>query len=229
MNTGALLAACREMLNDLAQPYGWDDAQLVRYLNNAVGEACLRARLLKDDASTLPELCVYPVEAGESLIRLRPEVIVVRSGRLAGQPHKLWALTSKSMDRLHGNWEDESRPPDTPQHLVMDVARKTVRLWPTPAANGELHLRVWRMPLARERLCVDQPKGEPVVDVPNIEDLKHWVGHEAYLTKDGERNDPAASALHLTLFENRFGERPTLHEMARWADSPPRVRYAQMY
>ncbi|CAM5592568.1 hypothetical protein [Rhodanobacter lindaniclasticus] len=60
MNTGALLAACREMLNDLAQPYGWDDAQLVRYLNNAVGEACLRARLLKDDASTLLELCVSP-------------------------------------------------------------------------------------------------------------------------------------------------------------------------
>src|SRR5574337_387638 len=52
MNTGELLQACREMLNDLAPPYGWDDAQLVRYLNNAVGEACLRARLLKDDVST---------------------------------------------------------------------------------------------------------------------------------------------------------------------------------
>src|SRR5574337_1186558 len=164
MNTGELLQACREMLNDLAPPYGWDDAQLVRYLNNAVGEACLRARLLKDDVSTRPDLCVYPVVAGESLVRLRPEVIVVRRG-----------------------------------------------------------------PLARERLRVDDPKGAPVVDVPNIEELKHWVGHEAYLTADGERNDPAASALHLQLFENRFGARPTLHEMARWADSPPRVRYAPMY
>lgn len=229
MTTEQLLQACRQLLNDEAEQYLWEDAQLVRHLNNAVGEACLRARLLKDDATTRPELCIYPVIAGETLIRLRPEVIVVRSGRLVGQPHKLWALTSKSMDRLHCNWEDESQNPDTPQHLVMDVAQKTLRLWPTPAVNGELHLRVWRMPLAREALCVDKLDGTPVVDIPNIEDLKHWVAHEAYLTKDSEIYNPKASAEHLALFEARFGPRPTIHDMARWADSPPRVRYAAMY
>jgi len=69
----------------------------------------------------------------------------------------------------------------------------------------------------------------PVIDIPDLEELKHWVAHEAYLKKDADANAENESGTHLSLFEQRFGTRPSLMQMARWADSPPRVRYVQTF
>lgn len=227
MNLGELRAAVRDLINDEAEPYLWLDETLDRYANNAVREACIRARLLKEDADTMPRMCQLSVTAGTALVPLAPEVLVVRSGQMEDGCHKLWALTAESMDRYQPNWDSTSWQPGTPQVLVMDLAQKTMRLWPTPDANGTLRLRVWRMPLAKEEMVEDDH--EPVIKIPDVEELKHWVAHEAYLRKDVETYNPKASGDHLALFEQRFGSRPSLHEMARWADSPPRVRHAVMY
>lgn len=227
MNLGEMRKASRVLLNDEAEPPLYEDATLDRWWNNAVREACIRARLLKDDADTLPALCLLDVVAGESLIRLKPEVLVVRLGMLVGSFHKLWALTAESMDRYRPNWDSDTRQHATPQVIIMDLAQKSIRLWPTPEAAGILRLRVLRMPLKKELMT--KLDDEPVIRIADIEELKHWVAHEAYLVKDAEVYNPGAAAQHLALFEQRFGVRPSLHQMARWADSPPRVRYATMF
>jgi hypothetical protein len=227
VNLGELRSATRELLGDETPQYLWPDATLDRFLNNAVREACIRARLLKNDWQTLPELCRYVVTAGESLIQLKPEVLVVRSGRLLGCDQKLWALTAESRDHQCSTWDSDSDDRGTPRYLVMDLAQKTVRLYPTPDIDGSLYLRVWRTPLPAELMSDAQP--DPVIALPDPEELKHWAAHEAYMIKDTETFDPARSANHLAIFEQRFGSRPSLHEMARWADSPPRVRHATMF
>lgn len=227
MNLGELRCALRELLNDVVQPTLWSDEQLNRYLNNAVREACLRARLLKDDADSLPRLCRFSVTAGQPFIKLAPEVLVVRSGALDSEALKLWAVTSDSLDRYLPMWESRYMQPGTPGFMVMDLAQKTLRLVPTPTASDTLRLRVWRAPLEKELMVQDGD--EPVIQLPDIEELKHWAAHEAYLKKDGESADANRAATHLALFEQRFGSRPSLHEMARWADSPPRIRKTTMF
>ena len=226
MNLGELRASLREMLNDVAEPQLWPDDTLNRYLNNAVREACIRARLLKDDADSLPTLCQLNFDAGQTRIKHAKEILVVRSGAIDGQCGQLWAMTAESLDRREPGW-DSSGEIGPPRYVVMDLAQKTLRLFPTPDVAGVLRLRVWRVPLDKELMARND--AVPVIALPDPEELRHWAAHEAYLVKDPDANDDRRSANHLGLFEQRFGARPSLHEMARWADSPPRVRHAHMF
>lgn len=232
MNAKELLRALREMLDDETEPYLWEDDSLMRKLNNAVREACLRARLLKDDEASCPELCRIPVTAGQPVVKYHRDILVVRHGRLASQPtfdEKLWALTADSMDKYWPAWQDSTNGACMPGFMVMDLAQKTLRLVSTPSANDTLFLRVWRMPRQREHLSLSNPDKRPVIELPDPEELCHWAAYEAYMKHDADTEDKSAAADHLAMFESRFGKRPTLHEMARWADSPPRIRRAVFF
>jgi hypothetical protein len=107
----------------------------------------------------------------------------------------------------------------------MDLAQKTVRLYPTPDTAGVLRLRVWRMPLASELMVKD-------ADVPVIpagcRRAAPLAAHEAYLVKDQTRTTQHAAPTTCPV-RAALGSRPSLHDMACWADSPPRVRLANMF
>jgi hypothetical protein len=226
VNLGELRAATRTLMGDLAQPYLWEDADIDRRLNNAVREACLRARLLKDDADSLPALCSLPITAGQAIVAYNAAILVVRSGVLVGSCRKLWALSAESMDRQEPNW-DTNTCTGTPEYMVMDLTQKTLRLYPTPDTSTTLRLRVWRMPLATD--LMESDTDEPVIQIPDVEELCHWAASECYMVNDAELRSEAKSGEQLALFEQRFGSRPSLHDMARWADSPSRVRHAHMF
>lgn len=229
MRTRDLLDALREMLDDETKPYLWSDASLVRKLDNAVREACLRARLLKDDEDSCPELCRLNITAGQPVVHYAREILVVRHGRLASCNRKLWALSAESMDRFDPCWQDAARGTGRPEFMVMDLAQHTLRMNRVPDADDTLYLRVWRVPRVRERLSVAEMDKEPALVLPDAEELCHWAAHEAYMVQDADTQDKQAASDHLALFEKRFGSRPSLHDMARWADSPPRIRRAVMY
>lgn len=217
------------MMGDTVKPYQWADASAIRKLNNAIREACLRARLLKDDEVTCPTLCTLPVTAGNALVKYPREILVVRSGRLKAGGCKLWALTADSLDTVRHYWDIDDCQQGTPEVMVMDLSQKTLRLYPTPTADDTLYLRVWRVPRKSELLTLQDKEREPVIQIPDPEELCHWAAHEAYMVRDEETQNTKAAGDHLALFEARFGKRPSLHDMARWADSPPRVRYAQTF
>ena len=229
MNLGDLRAALRMMLTDVAPPYRWDDLTLNRYLNNAVREACIRARLLKDDADSQPGLCSLAVVTGVPIMRFDPSILVIRSGALPGITFpKLWAVTADSLDKLEPCWDSSvNNGAFSPRFMVMDLSQKSFRLYPTPTADGTLRLRVWRMPMISELMRDDTDT--PVIQLPDPEELCHWAASEAFMQPDAELISTQLAALNLAQFEQRFGARPSLHEMARWADSPPRVRFAHMF
>ena len=52
MNLAALIAQFRADADDSVSPYLWPDASVKRWLNEAVAEAALRARLLHESSST---------------------------------------------------------------------------------------------------------------------------------------------------------------------------------
>lgn len=221
MNLEDLIGHVRRDLDDMATPYLYSDEELTGWLNQAVLEAAIRARLLKDDARTNPTLCVLAVTAGEPDVTISPDIFVVRAASIAGAARNLLRYTTKTMDRLEPGW-DLHTPADiqgTPKYLVMDVSQGLVRLHPPPDADGELHLRVWRKPLEDE--IMEVPDDEPVVRISDTEMLKHWALRCAYLVKDSELFDPERAKDQEGIFEARFGRRPTEHEMQRWLDNPP--------
>lgn len=228
MNLETLLARVRNDLDDKVERYLYSDEELTGYANTAVLEAAIRARLLKADAITAPDLCKITVVAGQADYTLSPDIFVVTHAFIKGGCRKLTRITTASLDKLRPGW-DMAETTDTgePEYLIMDVAQSTVRLWPRPAVAGELHLRVWRKPLESELMIA--PQDVPCINIPDPESLKDWILHEAYLVKDTELYDPERSSTHLSLFEQRFGKRPTVAEMARWNDNPPTAHRAHFF
>lgn len=228
MTLAEFIVVLRELLDDDTSPFLWSDDELTRYLNNAVREACIRARLIRVDAIGDPATCVIAIDPADGgRVKFDSSILVPRSGSFVGATHKLWALSSTDMDRLHPGWDEGREETGTPRVMVMDLAQKSIQLWPKPDQAMTLHLRAWRVPRGEELLV--NPTDVPVIDIPDIEELRHWVAHEAYLKKDADANAEDSSGTHLSLFEQRFGRRPSLMEMARWADSPPRVRRVQTF
>ncbi|HET6631507.1 MAG TPA: DUF6682 family protein [Rhodanobacteraceae bacterium] len=227
MNLGELRAAARARLDDTVEPTLWSDEELDRWANNAVREVCIRTRTLKDDAEGNAELCQVAVTAGEASVAIDPVILAVQAAALAGgRCHGLRLLDAASLDRLEPGWAERNEQ-GTPWACVVGLRQNLLRLFPTPAADDTLRLRVWRMPSEDEQLVGETD--EPVLALPNAEDLVHWICYEAYQKKDAEAQDLAAAGRHLNLFAEAFGERPTLREIALWGATPTRVRHAVMF
>lgn len=221
MTLEELIGHCRRDLDDMATPYLYSDEELTGWLNQAVLEAAIRARLIKDDARTNPALCALAVTAGAPDIAISDDIFVVRHAFIEGAPRPLYRVTTKTLDRLEPGW-DQLVPADIagePKYLVMDVSQGIVRLHPPSATAGELHLRVWRKPTDAERMEV--PTDEPAIRITDPETLKHWALRCAFLVKDSELYDTERAEQQEGIFEARFGPRPTEHALQRWLDNPP--------
>jgi hypothetical protein len=222
MNQGQLLAASRDTLDDNSEPPLYPHEELSRYGNNAVAEACLRARLLQDDSG---DACRIDLEVGVSRYDIAPEVFAVRAVFVASRAEPLIRTTAARLDRIVPGWSHQAQTNGVPKYAVFDVQQKTLTLFPPPATAELCSLRVWRQPSEAERMVEDDD--EPVVAMSDPESLKHWILHEAYLKKDGELYDPEKSATHLGLFAERFGPRPDEHTLTLWSTQPitgPRTR-----
>jgi hypothetical protein len=212
---GQLITAVRDVLDDHATPPLYTDDELTRYLNTAVSEACLRARLLKDDSG---DACRIALVEGTARYDIAPEVIVVSAVHVDGRSQPVIRTTAARLDRIHPGWSHEVQTNGVPEYAIFDPEQKTLTLYPAPAAAGTCYLRVWRLPDESEVMEEDQD--EPVITLPDPESLKHWALHEAYLKRDSEMYDPDRAAQHEADFERRFGPRPDVHTLTLWSTQP---------
>lgn len=215
MELSQLRDAVRDALDDNSNPPLYPDAELDRYLNNAVAEACLRARLYQDDSSDLTRI---PLEVGVARYALDPCIFAVRAVHVSGRTRPVVRTTSARLDDLCPGWSHLAQTNATPEYAVFDVQQKTLTLHPPPANGGTLYLRVWRQPSEAERM--EDDGDEPAVLLTSPETLKHWALHEAYLKKDSELYDADKSGAHLGLFVDRYGERPNEHTLTLWSTQP---------
>lgn len=215
MTLGELLIASRELLDDAVEPYLWPDEQLIRLANNAVREVCLRTRCMKDDSAPR---CRVNLVAGTDTYPVDPSFIVVARAQLWQQPRPLIRTTTDRLNDALPGWDVGRITPARPEFVVFDRVQNTIRVAPTPDQAYTLHLKVMRLPDEDERM--EGPDDEPVVSIIAAEDMKHWIAHEAYLNKDGERYDLERSAGHLRIFTERFGDRPSHHALTLWSTQP---------
>lgn len=216
MRVGDFIAAFREIADDKAQPYFWSEGRIVSYLNEAVQEACERAKLIEDRSMSLSLL------PGQAVYNLHPSVFQVERLTVRGRP-----LEETSVEKLDCDSPAWERHSGASRSFIFEQASGAqppkVRLVPTPAMAEDAGLTVYRGAL--QALSADIPTAQPEIPPRFHERLMDWVMHRAYLQQDAEVFDPSKAATSLALFVQAFGERPDANVQRKQRDKrPPVVR-----
>lgn len=213
-----LISRFRDAALDREVPHFWSDEEVVSYLNEAVQEACERARLIEDRST--PSVCAVSVLAGESTYRLHASVLEIKRLTLDGR--LLTETSIEELDAEHLGWESRS---GRPQRFVFEqptgAVPPRIRLVPTPNQTGSVALTVYRGPLK----LLDVDSGSPEIHARFHEHLLHWMLHRAYQKHDAEAFDPNKAMDALAMFVRAFGERPDANVQRKHRDrAPPIVR-----
>lgn len=188
MTLRELVERFRTAANDKVEPYFWQDAEVVRWLNDGLAEAVLRGRLLHDSLR-------IGVTAGQRECAL-PALWYEWDGlcwEAGGKRQPLCLLSPEEAGRL------PLPPTGLPRYAVQyDTG---LRLLPVPDTDGEIWGQGYRF--ARHDLANDD-------DVPEIHAAHHrylveWALHQAFGVPDAEVFDAARSALALQRFTEYFG------------------------
>lgn len=214
----------RQTVDDHVVPPFWSDAAVVSYLNEAVQEACERAKLIEDRMT--PAVCTIALVAGESTYSLHPSVLEIKRASLVGFPGaRDWLLTETSieaLDNAYCGWESRIA---RPRHFIFEPATGAqpprIRLASTPNEVDTLALTVVRGPL--KALNEDRQTERPEIPERFHTRLLDWMYHRAYLKQDADTFDPAKGAQSLALFEQAFGVRPDANVQRKRRDRRPRV------
>lgn len=196
MTLSELLQQTRIELDDTEQDYLWSDAELKRYINEAVKEAVRRARLIIDASTT--DVCRIAVTAGTQSYALHSSIyrVIEVLGTWDDAPLRKW--TAQEL-RLHNRtWLTDESDPDG---YTLDYESGKIWLKSKPKTNGTLSLRVYRFPLTTLSADGDTPE----INAGYHEKLIHWVRHKAYLKPDTDTYNPGRAADALALFEQEFG------------------------
>lgn len=128
MNLEALRSEARLQLGDNAQPYFWANEWLDARINEAIREACIRARLIEDSSSPASSI---DIEAGVKEYDLHEAVIDVLEAQFA------------SNDRIASGWT---------------LTETKLRFLEAPRYDDTLNMRVVRMPLTDLSDDSDEPE-----------------------------------------------------------------------
>lgn len=202
MTLDELITAFRFRMDDTKTPYLWDDDEIVSYVNQAVDEACIRARLLLDNTLTLS------VVAGTAEYAVPDKVFFIE--RVALPTNQ--ALVKTNLDYLDNTvgkkWLTET---GTPRAYFEDYNQHKLTLYPIPEENGTYKLTVYRTPTTA--LSADLTTQSPEINAVFHADLLHWAAHLAYLKHDADTYSLEKSDHARGMFEMRFGRRPDVRQM----------------
>ena len=210
MTLGDLIRRFRVLADDKEKPYFWSDEDIAEWLNDAQAQACVRGRLLPEDAN--PAICEVAVTAGQHTYKLHPTVYeLVRTGfrpaALGGRPCKFTLVSREWLDANYPDWRDAddwSRTEGGTRYLVQNDT--TVRIVPTPTEDGTLTIEAYRLPL--KKLSADNDAASPEIHAAHHEHLLLWALHKAFSVPDAELIDPARAQKAEEGFTAYFGPMP---------------------
>ena len=193
----------RATVLDHAEPYFWADDEIVRHLNEAVQEACERAKLLEDRST--PAVCTVNIQPGISTYNLHPSVLEIKRLALRGIP--LHETSIEEQDSTRPGWELRK---GVPRNWIFEptanLGAPRIRLVPVPVEAEAIELTVQRGAL--KPLDADNGAGRPEIPERFHTRLLDWMLYRAYSKPDADAFDPAKAAASLALFSQAFGDRP---------------------
>lgn len=200
MNLGELREEARGRLDDRAPPYLWTLPDLDRYINLAVEEAAIRARLIYDDRT--PRIVEIPLRAGVKDYPLAAEVVAIDYARLQTAEEPLGRIRDRALREWDARWATRPGSP-----CAFYEGENSIRIYPTPDANvsDTILLALWRLPLCK----LTEPGDEPEIPRREHPKLIDWVEREAYLKRDSDTYDSAKAQAAEDRFTASFGPRET--------------------
>ena len=135
MNLAGMIEAYRVAASDRVAPYFVEDADLTAFFNEAVRQACIRARLIHESAD--PDICAIPVVSGQAAFPLHPSVYELdHLAFLADGETRFAPVRLVSQEWLSANLDDWRDMSGAPEYAIQsDTA---LRLIPRPDRDGAL-------------------------------------------------------------------------------------------
>lgn len=188
----------------------------LQLFNEAIHEACRRARLIVDRSTT--EICSYAVTAGNPVVDIDPRIIKVRKASLVSRPtEQLRRKYVADMDELHPGWETHAGSTDC---YVADYATNQLYLYRIPAATDTLKLVAVRLPLQD----LDNTQSVPEIPAQYHPALVHYVVAEMRSIEDTELYDLRKADKAMARFEAEFGPKRSAQDEV-WENSQPYAEY----
>ncbi len=175
MTTSATLASrFRSEMRDIAEPYLWTDADLIRYMNQARLEICQRAWGISD--------IIELVFTGVALVQLPHYVTKVKAAYFADTGK---SVTLRSYTELSNPFT--VRTGQHVQCLLTGIMEGALRAYPPPVDPVTIRLVVLRNP-KDDFTAVDGVQDSELPTDANT-GILYWMRHEAYSKEDSETFD----------------------------------------
>jgi len=199
MTRNDLVREFRIATQDQVAPYLWDTADIVRWLEEAEREACVRRRLLHESA--LPDVCQIVIAPGVAVYPLHPKLYELdhigfkEEGDTRRRP--IEQVSTGYLDNTVPEWRDRA---GCPRYAVQGDT--TLRLVPTPDQAGTLFLEGYRLPL--------EVAGATTFEIHQAHhrNLLDWALFRAFSVPDADTLDLNRSEVAEKAFAEYFGDRP---------------------
>ena len=195
-----LIRRFRVLSMDNATPPFWADEDVTDWLNEAQNEACIRARLIREDE--LESVCRIALTPGTHTYALNPlvyEIISLWIKPASGRKRQVTLRSREWLDHHLPEWRDCTRQAET---AIQDDT--TVRIVGAVEAGDTLELECYRLPLRPMANDTDKPE----IHLAHHQHLIDWALHRAFSVPDAEAFDPNRAALSEQAFTRYFGLPP---------------------
>lgn len=200
-----LIRRFRVKAQDKAAPYLADDEVVTDWLNDAVEQAAIRGRLLREDAND--DICrIDLTSASQHTWPLHESVFEIINIRLCtvndapDEDTRLWLVSREWLDREVPQWRTNFT--ERAKYAIQD--ENTLRIVGTFPVGAWLQMEVYRLPI--NPLVGDSDS--PEIHRAHHEHLLDWALHEFYAIPDTEFYDSKRSEQHEQAFTDYFGPLP---------------------
>lgn len=203
MTLAELIARYRTVTNDHVVPGYLTDEQATDFFNEALQQACIRARLLHENED--PDICTIAVVSGTARYALHATLFELDYvGFRADGDSRTYPVRLVSQEWLDTHVADWREREDDPRYAIQDDTG--LRLIPRPNKPGVLKLEGYRLP--KTPLSVADMSGVPEINAAHHLKLVDWVEFKAFSIPDSEFIDPSRSAAAEARFIRYFGMPP---------------------
>ena len=190
MDAATFVTQFRAETRDDADPPLWSDAAIVSYLDEAQKQFCDKTIGIADSVSAV---CKVALPADGEVVNLSPKIKAIRRATLVERQREM-CLISVEDARVDGIFM--GGPKGEPRHLITGVGGSKAQIAPIPNADYNLHLDVYRFPLAD----IESVGDDIEVDELFVPILMHYVLFRAYARQDADTIDLRRSQEHLVAF-----------------------------
>lgn len=211
MTLEELIRRFRTLAVDKVQPYLFDDEDVIDWLNDAQRQACIRGRLLREDANLA--VCEIALTPGQRTYPLHKSVYEIINARIVpGNGDRARTVFLASREWMDGNMPDWRDEQGQAEFAIQDDT--SIRVVGVITTGDKLVIECYRTPLKVLANDVDKPE----IHEAHHEHLIQWALHKAFSVVDADTFDPERSEKAEEEFTRYFGPLPDadMRRETRW-------------